>query len=106
VLKVRPQCCRVLKVLQSEYDQLLWDSREEHAVLEDLQEKWELQRVREESLQRRLEEAKSVAELEQYRVLEKERQRWEAREDRLVERLEEMQGRVRELEKRVSIPGL
>ena len=84
--------------LQREYDQLLWDSQEEHAVLEDLQEKWKLQHVREESLQRRLEEAKSVAELEQYRVLEKERKRWEAREDRLVERLEEMQNRVQEWE--------
>ena len=84
--------------LQREYDQLLWDSQEEHAVLEDLQEKWKLQQVREESLQRRLEEAKSVAELEQYRVLEKERKRWEAREDRLVERLEEMQNRVQEWE--------
>ena len=70
--------------LKAVYDQLLLDSQADQRALEELQ-------AREEELRKELEAAREVAELVHYRELERQRRKWEDREERLLQQIAELQ---------------
>ena len=100
--------------VQALYDQLLQESRQDQQELEGLREELSAkedllqeQDARGDSLQREIEElrnqkveAERVAQLSTYQAVEKEREKWERREERLLRQLEELQVRAELAESR------
>ena len=94
--------------MQVLYDQLLQESRQDQQELEGLREELSAkedllqeQDARGDSLQREMEElqnqkveAERLAQLSTYQAVEKEREKWERREERLLRQLEELQVRA------------
>ena len=86
--------------LRTKYEQLVRDARADQQVLEDLREELSEKTARVEELGGCCERMEKEAELERYRELEKERRKWELREDRMLQQLDEMQAQVQSVERR------
>ena len=100
--------------VQALYDQLLQESRQDQQELEGLREELSAkedllqeQDARGDSLQREMEELQNqkveeerLAQLSTYQAVEKEREKWERREERLLRQLEELQVRAELAESR------
>ena len=87
--------------LRAVYDQLVCDSQEDQRVLETFREQLERETAQKQRLSTRCRELEAevmqvneAAELEQYRAVQREREKWEEREERLLQQLRELQQRV------------